>query len=82
MQERQCLGAEIKLLREMLEELRTHHERERRAWEEERHGLREEHTFLRTLLVEQSAQVKLLTDERQRKEHERPSLFSWFRRSP
>ena len=67
---------EIELLREMLERERAHHEevhgtyeRDRRAWEEER-------AFMRSLLDRQTEQVKLLTDERQRKERHSPTLWA------
>ena len=72
-----ALAREVELLREMLEQersahgrTRSDHDRERRTWDEER-------TFLRSLVTEQSGQLKLLTDQRE-KEHHSPSLLSWL----
>jgi excisionase family DNA binding protein len=66
---------EVELLREMLERERQSYERDRRQWEEER-------TFLRSMLDRQTEQVRMLTDQRERKqERHSPSLFRWFRRA-
>jgi excisionase family DNA binding protein len=64
-----ALGREVELLREMLE-------RERHTWDEER-------TFLRNMLDRQTEQVRLLTDERQQREQQSPSLLArlWRRTS-
>jgi hypothetical protein len=59
---------EVKLLREMLERERAHHEevhgtyeRDRRAWEEER-------AFMRGMLDKHTDQIKLLADQREERE--------------
>jgi excisionase family DNA binding protein len=56
------LMREVELLREMLD-------RERRGFEEER-------TFLRSLIDRQTEQVRLLSDQRQQKEHHSPTLWA------
>src|SRR3954451_16077405 len=58
------LTKEVELLREMLADARVTNERDRRSFNEER-------TFLRGLVSEQSGQLKLLTDQRERAEQER-----------
>jgi excisionase family DNA binding protein len=64
---------EVQLLREMLDRERQGYDRDRRTWEEER-------TFLRSLVTEQSGQIKLLTDQREKPEqqHHSPSLWARF----
>jgi excisionase family DNA binding protein len=71
-----ALGREVELLREMLAEVRSSSERDRRTFEEER-------TFLRGMLEQQTVQVKLLTDERQQRERHSPSVWArlWRRAS-
>src|SRR3954451_13662708 len=63
-----ALEREVELLREMLE-------RERRTWDDER-------IFLRSLVGEQSGQIKLLTDQREERERiatqVRPSMLTRF----
>ena len=69
------LAKEVELLRETLD-------RERRIWSDtlahERRTWDEERTFLRSLVTEQSGQIKLLTDQREQKRHS-PSLSIWAR---
>jgi excisionase family DNA binding protein len=65
-----ALARELEMARELLALERATHERERRTWDDER-------TFLRKLVEEHAGTVKLLTDERQKKEQPR----RWWRRS-
>ena len=74
-----ALERELELMREMLERERTAHERERSIYDRDRETWAEEHTFLRTLIERRDAEVKLLTDQRERQEVKFPPLFRWFR---
>jgi flagellar biosynthesis chaperone FliJ len=67
---------ELEFLREMLEQERSTHARTRADHDRERHSWNEERTFLRGMLEKQTEQVRLLTDQRERKWAHSPSLLA------